>query len=89
MQLKAGVGLGEGGNVVEVNAMNVGEGIGVTAGVSSTRSAGSTSGCTHSRMFEMYQYYCLLYIINCLLPVSAHFEQMHIPCTTPASWLAQ
>ena len=50
VQLKAGVGLGEGGNVVEVDAMNVGEGVGVTAGVSSTRSAGSTSGCTHSRM---------------------------------------
>ena len=48
MQLKAWVGMGEGENVVEVDGMNVGEGVGVTACVSSTRSAGSTSECTHS-----------------------------------------
>ena len=48
MQLKAGVGMGEGRNVVDVDRMNVGEGVGVTAGVSRTRSVGSTSECTHS-----------------------------------------
>ena len=48
VQLKAGVGMGEGENVVEVDGMNVGDGVGVTARVSSTRSVGSTSGCTYS-----------------------------------------
>ena len=60
VQLKAWVGMGEGENVVEVDAMNVGEGVGVNARDSSTRSAGSTHGFTHSRMIKMYQYYCLL-----------------------------
>ena len=69
MQLKAGVGMGEGENVVEVDGMNVGEGVGVTAGVSRTRSVGSTSGCTYSRMSKMYQYYVIyiLFIACCQL----------------------
>ena len=80
--------MGEGENVVEVDGMNVREGVGVTAGVSSTRSAGWTSGCTHNRMMKTVAI-VLLVIINCLLSASTHFEQMHIPCTTPASWLPQ
>ena len=65
MQLKAGVGMGEGENVVEVDEMKVEVGLGVTAGASSTRSAGSTSGCTYSRMSKMYQYYWLLLLVAC------------------------
>ena len=84
--------MGEGENVVEVDGMNVGDGVGVTARVSSTRSVGSTSECTHSiyiyRMMKTVAI-VLLVIINCLLSASTHFEQMHIPCTTPASWLPQ
>ena len=65
MQLPTGVGkgIGEEGNVVEVDEMNVEVGVGVNARVSSTRSAGMTSGCTHSRMIKVYQYYCLLLLI--------------------------
>ena len=60
VQLKAGVGMGDGRNVVEVDEMEVEVGAGITAGVSSIRSAGSTSECTHSRMIKIVPYYFLL-----------------------------
>ena len=64
MQLPTGVGkgIGEEGNV-EVDEMNVGEGVGVTAGVSRTRSAGSISECTHSRMRKLYHIISCYYLL--------------------------